>query len=120
MLEKLNIPFFATLAVDIVIPQQAVWKRICRFVTPDLVLLPALGFFWTIVLCSMVNTFFTTFIPSPCLPTVISTAISVSKVSRGYLGVAQALWQCSGEANDINALSVLQVGSQLEQAYASV
>lgn len=68
----------------------------------------------------MVNTFFTTFIPSPCLPTVISTAISVSKVSRGYLGVAQAFWRCSGEAQNISALSVPQVGSQLEQAYASV
>lgn len=120
MLEKLNISLFATLAVVIVIPQQAVWKRICRFVTPDLVLLPALGFFWTVVLWSMVNSFFTTLIPSPCLPTVISTAISVSKVSRGYLGVAQAFWQCSGESHNINAMSVPQVGSQPEQAYASV
>ena len=119
MLEKLNISLFATLAAVIVVPQQAVWKRICRFVTPDLVLLPALGFFWTVVLWSMVNTFITTFIPSPCLPTVVSTAISVSKVSRGYLEVAQAFWQCSGEANNMNSLSIPQVGSQLEQAYAS-
>ncbi|NEQ75459.1 MAG: hypothetical protein F6K23_21835 [Okeania sp. SIO2C9] len=120
MLEKLNISLFATLAVVIVIPQQAVWKRVCRFITPELVLLPALGFFWTIVLCSMVNTFFTTLIPSPCLPTVISTAINVSKVSRGYLGVAQAFWQCSGKTQNINAMSIPQVGSQIEQAYASV
>ncbi|NER02216.1 MAG: hypothetical protein F6K17_06015 [Okeania sp. SIO3C4] len=120
MLEKLNISLFATLAAVILIPQQAVWKRICRFVTLDLVLLPALGFFWTIVLWSMVNSFFTTLIPSPCLPTVISTAISVSKVFRGYLGVAQAFWHCSGKAENINALSIRQVGSQLEQAYASV
>ncbi|NEP08231.1 MAG: hypothetical protein F6K34_27750 [Okeania sp. SIO4D6] len=51
----------------------------------------------------MVNTFLTTFIPSPCLPAVISTAINVSKVSRGYLGVAQAFWQCSGKTQNVNA-----------------
>ncbi|NES90388.1 MAG: hypothetical protein F6K13_14745 [Okeania sp. SIO2B9] len=54
------------------------------------------------------------------MPTVISTAINVSKVSRGYLGVAQAFWQCSGKTQNVNALSIPQVGSQLEQAYASV
>ncbi len=120
MTEKLNSSLFATLAVVIAIPQQAIWKRIGRFAMPDLILLPALGFFWMIMLWSMVNTFFTTFIPSPCLPTVFSTAISVSKVSRGYLGVAQALWKCSDETHYINSLSVPEVVSQLEQTYASV
>jgi len=120
MAEKLNNSLFATLAVVIAIPQQAVWKRISCFVTPDLILLPALGFFWTIVLLSMVNTFFTTFMPSPCLPTVVNTAISVSKASRGYLGVAQALWSCSDEAHHVSSVSVPEVVPQLQQTYASV
>ncbi|MGK7922225.1 MAG: hypothetical protein AB4080_19690 [Trichodesmium sp.] len=120
MIEKLNIPLFATLAVVIVIPQQALWKRIGRFFTPDLVMLPALGFFWAVILWSMVDTFITTLIPSPCLPTVLSTAISISKVSKVYLGVAQAFWNCSNESHNINSRSVPQVASQLEQVYAPV
>lgn len=120
MIEKLNIPLFATLAVVIIIPQQALWKRICRFFTPDLVLLPALGLFWAIILWSMVDTFLTTLIPSPCLPTVLSTAISISKVSKGYLGVAQAFWHCSNQSHNINSRSVPQVACQFEQFYASV
>ncbi|MEB3340938.1 hypothetical protein [Okeania sp.] len=87
---------------------------------PDLVLLPALGFFWVVVLWSMFNTFITTFMPSPCLPTVISTVINVSKVSKGYLGVAQALWSCSSETYYMNSLSVSEVVPKLEQNYASV
>ena len=120
MVEKLNNSLFATLAVVITIPQQAVWKRMSRFVTPDLILLPTLGFFWTILLWSMVNTFITTFMPSPCLPTVVNTAISVSKASREYLGVAQALWSCSDESYYISSLSVPEVVPQREQTYASV
>ncbi|MDJ0518974.1 MAG: hypothetical protein QNJ74_22865 [Trichodesmium sp. MO_231.B1] len=120
MTEKLNNSLFATLAVVIAIPQQAIWKRIGRFFTPDLILLPALGFFWIIILWSMVNTFVTTFMPSPCLPTVIGTVINVSKVSKGYLGVAQALWSCSSETHHISSLSVPEVVPQLEQTYASV
>ncbi|NEQ37278.1 MAG: hypothetical protein F6K40_13775 [Okeania sp. SIO3I5] len=119
MVEKLNNSLFATLAVVITIPQQAIWKRISRFVMPDLILLPALGFFWTLILLSMVNTFFTTLMPSPCLPTVINTAISVSKASRGYLGVAQALWS-SDESHYISSLSVPEVVLSREQTYASV
>lgn len=120
MAEKLNSSLFATLAVFIALPQQTIIKRVRRFVMPDLILLPALACLWMMILWSMVNTFLTTFMPSPCLPAVISTAISVSKVSREYLDVAQALWNCPDESYDIHSLSIPQVGAISEQTYASV
>ena len=120
MAEKLNTSFFATLAVVIALPQKATWKRVRRSFVPDLILLPTLGCLWMIILWSMVSTFFTTFIPSPCLPAVVSTAINVSKVSRGYLSVAQALWKCSGNQNITYSFSIPPVGVASEQTYASV
>ena len=121
MAEKLNSSFFATLAVVIALPQQAIWKRFRRFVMPDLILLPTLGCLWMILLWSMMSTFFTTLMPSPCLPTVISTAISVSKVSREYLYVAQALWNCPDYNQSIrHDLSIPSLGVPSEQSYASV
>lgn len=122
MTEKLNISFFATLAVVIALPQQrTILKRVCRFVMPDLILLPALGCLWIIMLWLMVSSFLTTFIPSPCLPAVISTAINASKVSREYLDVAQALWKCPDRNYSIgHSLSIPTVGTPSEQIYASV
>lgn len=119
MAEKLNSSFLATLAVVIALPQQAIWKRVCRLVTPDLILLPALGCLSMIMLWSMVTSFFTTLIPSPCLPTVITTAITVSKVSREYLELAQAMWSYPDYNQNIrHGLSI--VGTPSEQTYASV
>ena len=120
MTEKLNNSFFATPGVVTSIPRKAICKRTSRFVMLDLVLLSALGFFWMIMLWSIVNNFFTTFIPSPCLPNVINTAIGVSKVSREYLGIAQAFWSCSNESCHINSLSIPGVVPKLEQTQVSV
>ena len=120
MAEKLNNSLFATLAVVISIPQGAVRKCKDSFDIVNLILLPASGFFWMIMLWSMLNSFFTTFMPSPCLPTVINTAISVSKISKEYLGVAQALWSCSNETQYISSLSVREVIPCSEQTYTSI
>ena len=116
MAEKLNNSLFARLAIVISIPKEVV----CCFAALDLILLSVLGFLWTIILWSIVNTFFTTSIPSPCLPNVINTAIGVSKVSREYLGIAQAFWSCSNESCYINGLSIPGVVPELEQSQASV
>lgn len=116
MAEKLNNSLFARLAIVISIPKEVV----CFFAALDLILLSVLGFLWTIILWSIVNTFFTTSIPSPCLPTVINTVISVSKVLREYLEVAQAFWNCCTINHCISNLSVPEVVPKFEKTYVSV
>ncbi len=93
-------------------------KRVRRFLTPDFIVLPALGFLWVIMLSSMVSTFLTTLMPSPCLPAIINTALSVSKVSKKYLELAQVLWNYSD--GDRENFSVPQVPSKKTQTLASI
>ena len=93
-------------------------KRVRRFFTPDFIVLPALGFLWMIMLWSMLSTFVTTLMPSPCLPTIINTAIGVSKASKEYLELAQLLWNVPDR--DLDNFSIPQVPSQTSQTLASV
>lgn len=98
---------------------QFFWKRVRRFVTPDLILLPALACLWAIMLWSMFSTFFSTLMPSPCLPTVINSAISVSKGLKDYLEVARSLWNYP-ETNTLQNLAFPKLGSASSTNFASV
>jgi len=92
--------------------------RVRRFLTPDFIVLPALGFLWVIMIWSMVSTFLTTLMPSPCLPTIVNTALGVSKVSKEYLELAQVLWNSPDD--DPGNFSIPQVPSKISNTVASV
>lgn len=96
----------------------SILTRVRRFLTPDLIVLPALGFLWIIMLWSMLSTFLTTLMPSPCLPTIVNTAIGVSKVSKQYLELAQVLWNYPDRNPD--SLSVPQLPSKISNTVASI
>lgn len=92
--------------------------RVRRFLTPDFIVLPALGFLWMIMLWSIFSTFLTTLMPSPCLPTIVNTAIGVSKVSKKYLELAQVLWNSADD--DPDSFSIPQVPSKMSNTVASI
>ena len=92
--------------------------RVRRFLTPDFIVLPALGFLWIIMLWSMLSTFLTTLMPSPCLPTIVNTAIGVSKVSKEYLELAQVLW--NSPDGDPDSFSIPQVPSKISNTVAFI
>ncbi|MDY6802990.1 MAG: hypothetical protein SXA11_04170 [Cyanobacteriota bacterium] len=108
---QLNIFTFAHFLLTIL-------KRVRRFLTPDFLVLPALGFLWVMMLSFMVSTFLNTLMPSPCLPAVINSALSVSTVSKKYLELAQVLWSYSD--GDGESFSVPQVSSKNTQTLASI
>lgn len=113
MTRQLNI--FATTAFSLIF----LWKRLCRFVTPDLILIPALGCLWMIMLWSMLSTFFSTLMPSPCLPAIMNTAISVLKVSKDYLEVVRALWNYP-HADTLEKFVFPKVASGASKTFASI
>lgn len=97
---------------------QTILKRVRRFLTPDFIVLPALGFLWMIMLWSVLSTFLTTLMPSPCLPSIVNTAIGVSKMSKKYLELAQVVWNYPD--GDLGSLSIPQVPSKKSQTLASI
>lgn len=97
---------------------QAILKRVRRFLTPDFIVLPALGLLWIIMLWSVLSTFLTTLMPSPCLPTIVNTALGVSKISKEYLELAQVLWNYPD--GDLDNFSIPQVPSKKSQTLASI
>ena len=71
--------------------EQATWISFLRPNSSDIILLPFFSCFAVALLWSVIHTFLTTLMPTPVLPTLVSSSVSSYQLFRNHLEVVSLI-----------------------------
>ncbi len=71
----------------IALPGKATWLSFLCLKISDIILIPVLGCFGIAILWSVIHSFLTTLMPTPTLPMMFNSSLTLYRLFRNYLEV---------------------------------